>query len=957
MRIEHCINPLSVDHDLIVLPDPGEAITPHQIIARNALAFSRPTICYVDGMIWGRADWDCMIPQGALVRFVEYPRGGTIGRIVAGIGIIALSIWAPYALGIAGTTLGAVTSAGISIVGSLLMAMLFPMSITAGEADSTSMNSLTGSNRLRVGEPFAERFGRTKFYPDLAMAAYVARDLSDHSDGIRSFDNAQRLYSLMIIGWGYYDVEGIYIDETPIDDYDEVEYHVLPPGGADPSLVNRVVYVCDEVNNQELHHEDYSTYVINPRGTLIHAIEYEIACSSGLIGHIGVRVDARTIDDDGAPLTAWEQIHSWNSREVTHTGSFGLCWRLAAPYGNGRYEVRFRRSEEATSDTDNIEAFTLVGVRGIGRYTRNLDDATLLEVVVKATNQLNGDVANRINVVATRKLYPVTATGFGSTLTATRSIIDAVAYMVTDDNGGRQSDSILVWDELYALRAQFASEGYYFDWAFASRCSVMDATAKAAKCAMAVPYTPGGLFSLAADREQSAPSMAFTGGAAIDKDSLTVTTKFKNPYAYDHVLVKYIDTETWQEASVECSTSGGRNNPYEITLEGCTSRTAAYKVGMRAWKEIYLPPASVQWTTGLMGHLPTLFSWVTVGEEMIDWGQTGVLAAVEPGLIWLSEPVDFDGEDAGWLMVHCANGNVAGPYTVGPTAYAHCVTGTIPDFKNIEEQGLSAAPYIFGPASTEVMVIRITGIAPDGRNQITLTGDVVNVDVYDLSTDPPELGSGIDLDPLETVSIYLESQTLTTQRLKIGWSGSGDSFKVEYSVNGGSSYSVLYANTTVWSVFVNTANVDVIAKVTPYIDGTLMTALAKTETYEYTAPVSLGIPANFDLQSFLAASVILTWDRVDDASGYKIYVGSTSGFDPATEGTLKYSGAANSATVALNLVAPFTYYLKVAATNAVFKDASNLNFSSALRISSEGGAISNNAGSLILTTTGEFIYA
>ena len=78
----------------------------------------------------------------------------------------------------------------------------------------------------------------------------------------------------------------------------------------------------------------------------------------------------------------------------------------------------------------------------------------LYEVI---TDKLSGDVVNKINVVATRKLPVITDSGFSVgtdgylNLQPSTSIIDSICYMVTAENGGRMPESFLKWDTLFFL--------------------------------------------------------------------------------------------------------------------------------------------------------------------------------------------------------------------------------------------------------------------------------------------------------------------------------------------------------------------------------------------------------------------------------------------------------------------------------------------------------------------------
>lgn len=873
MQVTYCFNPLSTDNDFIALPDPGEKLSPNDIIARNALVFSRPVLCVVDGDIWGRADWDCPVPADGVVRFVEFPRGGGGSnplQIIATIAIVALSIYTGGLVGAAyGAAWGSLASAGVMIVGSLLLGMLFPYQSQSSRSDlgtPDTIYSVGASNRMRIGEPYAERFGTRKFFPDFAQGSFTRIEGQD-----------QYLYGLFVLGIGHFSGISVYIDKTPLTNYAGSTYNIIQPGNA-PAIVTRVCWTCSEAGGQELETTSIQ-YIVNPRGTVIYSIEYDVLFGSGLVRYddrgnrqsasVTVAAEVRLVDDYGNALSGWATFHvrtySAASKDPLRFGN-----EVGVPLGGGRYEIKIWRTAPPSESSQTVDRVSLVGIRGFGGNHPAVAGVTMLEVKIKATDQLNGEVASKINAVATRMLNPVTATGFGGSLVATRSIVDAVAYMVTSANGGKQSASLLVWDEMFAARSLFDTEGYFFDWGFTSRVSVMDAAATAARCGLAVPFTPGGLFCLALDRAKAMPSLAFSGATGIDKDSLKITHDFKTPDTPDHVRVAYTDPITWLPETVDCVTLGGGNSiPLEISLDGCTDRTHAWKVGIRMWKDIFLTVTTIEWVTGLMGHLPTLFSWVAVGEETVDWGQTGVITATEPGKIWLSEPVDFAGQAQGWLMLQGPDGSSMGPYVVLPTDYAHCVEGTVPGVKTVQNDDLGATPYIFGPVSESVHIVRVMSIAPQGRDRVSLIGQVVNVDVYDLTGTVPSPSNSVGAyAPVETVQIQREQSTGDTRYFIVAWSGSATSFRVE--INSGSGYVIVDDNYAAFTrgYSTNSTAATISARITPYINGTLSPAYAKIGTFAYaSAPTGLNVVKNDgDPYNFLT----VTWNPVSGASGYRV---------------------------------------------------------------------------------------
>ena len=1026
MQVRRCWNPLVVDADHEVVAEYTRALSVREVIAHAGLTFARPVVCMVDGQCWSRRDWDHPVPPGAVVRFVELPRGSGGGgsnplQVIATIALVAASIWMPGALGLVGGW-AALGSAAIMAGGSLLMGMMFGGAEQPGGGAGSigtpdPMYSLAaGGNRLRLGEPYAEHFGRLKAYPDYAQGSFV-----------RIESNEQYLYFLGIVGVGEYAVEGVYVDDTPLADYAGATYAVLPPGTV-PGIVAEVCWTSGEVSGQELG-TDWLTCTVNPPGTRATAIEYDLVCAGGLIAYndrgdpvttsVAVAVRARLVDDDGQALGDWTTL---DSRTHSAASKNPRRWshRLPAPLGPGRYQVGIRRTSAASTSSRVMNRMSVGGLRGYGGAHPAIAGATALECRVKATDQLSSEVASRINVIATRKLRPVTASGLGGSAAATRSIVDAVAYMVTSGNGGRLASGSVAWAELYALRQALESAGRFFDWRFTGRTGVMAAVAQAARLGRAVPAMPGGLFALVQDAVQSVARLAF-GGADISEGSLSVSTALRRVDSPTCVRATYVNPATWQAETVTCFDAGGSEDiPHDVTLSGCTSRQHAYALGMYLYRDMTRCTTTVEWTTGLKGHLATLFAKVLVDEALVDWGQSGVIARVEPGLIWTSEPVDFRGAEQGAMYVELADGSVGGPYPVTSSEYAHCVAGALPgDTRTLDAGDVRAARYVFGPVDVEPLLVRVMAIRPRGRDEVAILGQIIDNAVYDPVGAAPPLGSAApEVAYLQDVSLVPgESGYLAL------WSGSATAFRVELS-EGGGGWVILEDSFAGFSLAVATGAAAFSVRVTPYVAGALSSARAITRslsviqapgglvvvsaTAEATtvawsalagasvyrvslwrggtertaadttattaqittqelaaiggpwpdfeirvaavvggvlgpwATVAVGVaalpaPAGLALVGLLSGGGAFSWGAVEGSTGYKLYYGSTAGFDPAGAGTLVFTGAGTSASVGgLNMTPPYAHYFKVAATSAYHQAPGDLVFSAALAVVDAG---------------------
>ena len=197
----------------------------------NIISHARVTI---DDRLIDYADWEYAVPQAGqcfVTRVI--PMGGGAGggkdafRIVAMLGIIALSLAAPALIGTFGGLAGALlvttpgmaalTTAAVSIVGTLLITALIPPArprLNDLSSDNLSPTlSLTGSsNQFAPYAPIPRVYGRHRIYPPLASRTFTEVVGAD-----------QYLRALFCFGYGPLDLEDFRIGQTPLDQFEGVE--------------------------------------------------------------------------------------------------------------------------------------------------------------------------------------------------------------------------------------------------------------------------------------------------------------------------------------------------------------------------------------------------------------------------------------------------------------------------------------------------------------------------------------------------------------------------------------------------------------------------------------------------------------------------------------------------------------------------------------------------------------
>lgn len=215
----------------------------------------RPFIIQRNGVSVLRKDWDQPVERGDIITVVVLPQGGGGGsnplRIVL---MLAVAFFAPYAAGFLNSALGlglgvsgmSVLTGAIGLVGNMLVNALIPppKPPTPQQAQSLASPSPTYNlqaqgNMARLDSAIPAHYGRMIAYPDFAAMPYA-----------EYAGNEQYLYQLFCLGQGYYDIEAVRIEDTPIANFEEIEYEVVPPGGSVRLFPSNVI-TSVEVAGQE----------------------------------------------------------------------------------------------------------------------------------------------------------------------------------------------------------------------------------------------------------------------------------------------------------------------------------------------------------------------------------------------------------------------------------------------------------------------------------------------------------------------------------------------------------------------------------------------------------------------------------------------------------------------------------------------------------------------------------
>lgn len=202
---------------------------------KNIVEFNLPTICFVNNAPVLRKDWDVNnLKHGDTVVFASQMQGFQAG-------------WALYAF-ITDLTVTQIVYGVLTIASIAAGIALQPPEMANGREPDPTYSLNGANNQLRLNNPIEVAYGRNKLWPSYASRPFT-----------RYLGNEQYLYQLLCLGQGEFDIEGVFIDDTNINDFLEVEWQPVPPN-QQVTLIPTNVATSIEVSNIEL--EGKTTFLI-----------------------------------------------------------------------------------------------------------------------------------------------------------------------------------------------------------------------------------------------------------------------------------------------------------------------------------------------------------------------------------------------------------------------------------------------------------------------------------------------------------------------------------------------------------------------------------------------------------------------------------------------------------------------------------------------------------------------
>jgi Putative phage tail protein len=661
-----------------------------QSIAELAPDWSMPFVAVRNGQYYARAEWPVTsMQEGDTLIFAALPQGPAAAVFSffvadAAASYLATEIaWASIAtaggLSTFNAAYGLAYGAAFFATSSLVSAAIGVSGQTSTQqmqdasAASPTYSIGAQSNSARVNQPIPDHYGQVLRYPDLLTSPYSEYRTTDNADG------DQFLIQSFMLGQGEYQIDGVYIDDTPIDNYADVTYGFVGPGASLPT--DQLVYTNPEVSSNELNTSEAVQIIVVPEGRTATRLDVDLILPRGLgysnssggldAREVRLKIETRAVGGStwtaltGPSYSDWSAWahYEWRSDTSlpsntsteeyqaggydTESGLYSVQHRTRTCYADqwcitgatitpqrrtlsftsltaGRYEMRVTRMDTKSTDFRTYHSIQLAGVKAWlnapSGYDSTYGQTTKMWMVMRASEQLSGLAARKISVLATRKL-PIWSGTSWSSPTATSSIAWAAANLLRSSYGGNMADSKIDLSGLLALNAVWTARGDRFDAVFDTRITLWEALGKVCTAGRARPYRQAGKVRVARDGLDTTPVAMFTP-ANIKAGSFSIQYIMPSDRTAEEVRVRYTSALTWKPAeAVYTLASADPDKKAEIDLFGVTQPSQAADHARYIAQTNRLRRKVLTFDTELDALILSPLDLVAVSHDLPNWGQ------------------------------------------------------------------------------------------------------------------------------------------------------------------------------------------------------------------------------------------------------------------------------------------------------------------------------------------------
>lgn len=768
--------PVQVTEQRGMLPEQGHrrfemaaTITIAEIVAQSFAGAPEETLSRVRVTMLRGHDWQ-PVPRAWWSRVRPHPGTHVALRLVPGVGgfVIKAAFWLS-SLGLATPVVNILAyGAGIAVtaLGAAALNSLIPLpEVPEGPDNPETRYALQGwRNQATPGDPVPSPAGRIRVAPVFAMQPY--QEIVGDDQFIRV---------MFCFGYGREDISDIYIGDTPISEFRDIDVEIREGIDADDPVTITPIQVLEQPEQVELiytwpkdasgNDDESGDREESPvtRTTASNAVRAAIVLNfpGGLFHYqdgdrehqeLDIRIRQRL-----AGTETYATVTTLNFRE-RRTDPFFRQYSWGLP-SRGTWEVEITRVSASADGNPNRSAAVYLSAFQSYRPEYPIAMTTplaLCSIKVRASFQLQGTLDD-LNALVQRYAPIWDGETWADGLTRN----PASAYILSlqgPDNPEPVSDDEIDWDVLADWFEFCADKGLHYDrdqrrWeSLTERLTVIAAAGRAS------PWHDGAKWSVIIDRQ---PTVERTNIGPHNSRSFQGSRSFvRTP---DAVRVRFLDESNGYIDSEIVVPWPGKSAPYDLVEEWQKpGKTNAEEIQREVYRDmLVVEHRRDRWTVERDGavRVETRGDWVWLSHPVLNSTQTTArVRAVQGALIVLDAAVtmeegqtyairflDFDEADPVGQSVLTAVQTVA-----GTTRTLHVTGDAVP---------AARAMVMFGPSSDVAERALVLDIEPgeDFSATVTLTNAAPEIDTLTDAFEPSEwspiVGQIVDvgLDPLAPV--------------------------------------------------------------------------------------------------------------------------------------------------------------------------------------------------------------
>jgi hypothetical protein len=470
-----------------------------------------------------------------------------------------------------------------------------------------------------------------------------------------------------------------------------------------------------------------------PQGEVTTRIEWDVFAPQGL-GYIKDNGDiegrTRTVELQYRPLgtTAWSSV----TQNVSGGTRNQLGWTFATNLPVAMTpEIRLRRTSGEDTSTQAIDRLEWYGLRCKLPHVSSYPGVTALAITLIGSDTIASQTENQVSVVATRRL-PIRLNGAWQPAQATRDIAPWVAYVAKSVG---YTDAEIDFDELDRLDNTWRARGDYFDFVTDDDSTVKESLNRALLAGMSELTVDAGRIRAVRDE----PRTDFEHGYSPQNMTgpLRRSVQAPRPDDADGVDVEYFSAETWTQETVECRLPGDAGFKAEkLRIEGVTSRTKAWQIGMRERRRMKYRRWSYRFDTELDALNSRYMSYVALLDDVPGYGQSALIEDIDGDVIRSSEPLEWTEDVSHVIAWRRPDGTLAGPHPATEGKDEYHVIADMDEWPEIDRRGELPHLY-FGRIDEWSFPALITDINPQGFEGVSVEATNYSPEVYASDNDSP----------------------------------------------------------------------------------------------------------------------------------------------------------------------------------------------------------------------------